>query len=148
MPLSKREVNVRFCFGEVGVDLELCVHAHGLEVELIMEASRSNNNPLVITSSLIYAWSFATVVSTILFFFPISWTSLSACLLQMISLVQPLSRSTLEYTLWYRENVRELHNFLWVLHQLLSLTDSNFPGFWVVVNREHRIVNRVRTPIQ
>ena len=132
-------MNERLCIGEVGVDLELCVHAHGPEVELIMEASRSNSNPLVITSSLIYAWSFATVVSTILFFFdPISWASLSTCLLQMISLVQPLSRSTLEYTLWYRENVRELHNFLWVLHQLLSLTDSNFPGFWVVVNREHR----------
>ena len=137
IPLSKREVNVRLCFGEVGVDLELCVHAHGPEVELLMEASRSNNNPLVITSSLIYAWSFATVVSTILFFFPISWTSLSACLLQMISLVQPISRSTLEYTLWYRENIMELPNFLWVLHLLLFLTDSNFPGFWVVVNREH-----------
>ena len=131
-------MNERLSTREVGVDLELCVHTHEPDVELIIEASCNNNNPLVITSSLNYAWSFATVVSTILFFFPISWTSLSACLLQMISLVQPLSRSTLEYTLWYRENVRELHNFLWVLHQLLFLTDSNFPGFWVVVNREHR----------
>ena len=91
MPLSKREVNVRLCFGEVGVDLELCVHAHGPEVELIMEASRSNNNPLVITSSLIYAWSFATVVSTILFFFdPIPRASLSLCLLWINTPVQPL----------------------------------------------------------
>ena len=68
MPLSKREANVRLCFGEVGVDLELCVHAHGPEVELIMEASCSNNNPLVITSSLTYAWSFATVVPTMIVF--------------------------------------------------------------------------------
>ena len=39
MPLLKQEVNVRCCFGEVGIDLELCVHAHGPDVELIMEAS-------------------------------------------------------------------------------------------------------------
>ena len=58
---------------EVGVDLEPCVHAHGPDVELIMEASCNNNNPLVISSSCIYVWSFATVVLTILFFFdPIS----------------------------------------------------------------------------
>ena len=34
-----REVNERICIGEVGVDLELCVHAHGHDVYLIMEAS-------------------------------------------------------------------------------------------------------------
>ena len=83
-------MNERLCVEQVGVDLEPCVHAHGHDVYLIMEASRSNNNPLVITSSLIYAWYFATVVSTILFFFPISWTSLSTCLLQSNTLVQPL----------------------------------------------------------
>ena len=33
MPLSKREVNERVCIGEVGVDLELCVHAHGHDVD-------------------------------------------------------------------------------------------------------------------
>ena len=56
--------------------LSLCVHAHGPDVELIMEASSNNNNPLVISSSYIYVWSLATVVPTILFFFdPISWTS-------------------------------------------------------------------------
>ena len=32
-----REVNERLCIGEVGVDLELCVHAHGHDVELIMK---------------------------------------------------------------------------------------------------------------
>ena len=49
--------------------LKLCVHAHGPDVELIMEASCYNNNPLVITSSVIYIWSFVTVVLIILFFF-------------------------------------------------------------------------------
>ena len=39
MPLSKQEVNERLCIKEVGVDLELCVHSHGPDVELIMEAS-------------------------------------------------------------------------------------------------------------
>ena len=43
MPLSKREVNGRLCIEEVGVDLELCVHAHGRDVYPIMEASCNNN---------------------------------------------------------------------------------------------------------
>ena len=34
-----REVNERLCIVEVGVDLELCVHAHGHDVDPIMEAS-------------------------------------------------------------------------------------------------------------
>ena len=36
---QKLEVNDRLCIGEVGVNLELSVHAHGPDVELIMEAS-------------------------------------------------------------------------------------------------------------
>ena len=47
MPLSKREVNVRLCFGEVGVDLELCVHAPGHDVDLITEASLKLITPWV-----------------------------------------------------------------------------------------------------
>ena len=54
------------CIEQVGVDLELCVHAHGPDAEFIMEASCSNNNPLVISSSCIYVWSFATVVPTMI----------------------------------------------------------------------------------
>ena len=46
----------------MGVDLELCVHAHGHDVDPILEASCDNNNPLVISSYGIYVWSFATVV--------------------------------------------------------------------------------------
>ena len=44
-------MNERLCIKEVGVDLELCVHAHGHDVYLIMEASLKNNYPLVISSS-------------------------------------------------------------------------------------------------
>ena len=44
-----REANGRLCIEEVGVDLELCVHAHEPDVELIREASCDNNNPLVIS---------------------------------------------------------------------------------------------------
>ena len=36
---EKQEVNGRLYIGEVGVDLELCVHAHGHDVDPIMEAS-------------------------------------------------------------------------------------------------------------
>ena len=32
-------MNERLCIGEVGVELEPCVHAHGHDVYLIMEAS-------------------------------------------------------------------------------------------------------------
>ena len=63
--LQKREVNEKLCIGEVGVDLELCVHAHGQDVDTIMEASCYNNIPLVINSSCIYIWSFATMVPTL-----------------------------------------------------------------------------------
>ena len=34
---KKREVNGRLCIGEVGVDLELCVHAHGHDVHLSLK---------------------------------------------------------------------------------------------------------------
>ena len=39
MLLSKGEVNGRLYIEEVGVDLELCVHAHGHDVDLIIKAS-------------------------------------------------------------------------------------------------------------
>ena len=54
------------CIEEGGVDLELCVHARGHDVDLIMEASCDNNNPLVISSSGNYVCSFATVVLTMI----------------------------------------------------------------------------------
>jgi hypothetical protein len=48
-----RAVNDRLCIGEVGVDLELCVHAHRHDVDLIMEASLKINCSLGISSSCI-----------------------------------------------------------------------------------------------
>ena len=36
-------MNEIICIKEVGVDLELCVHAHGHDVDPIMEASCINN---------------------------------------------------------------------------------------------------------
>ena len=47
---EKREVNGRLYIEEVGVDLELCVHAHGHDVYPIMEASCNNNYSLDIIS--------------------------------------------------------------------------------------------------
>ena len=46
MLLSKREVNGSLYIEEVGVDLELCVHAHGHDVDLFMEASLKINYSL------------------------------------------------------------------------------------------------------
>ena len=37
----------RICIGEVGVDLELCIHAHGHDVALIIKVSLKLIIPLV-----------------------------------------------------------------------------------------------------
>ena len=42
-----REVNERLCIEEVGVDLELCVHAHGHDVDRIIKDSLKLIIPLV-----------------------------------------------------------------------------------------------------
>ena len=52
-----REVNERIFIGEVGVDLELCVHAHGPDVHFLIEASFKINYSLDISSS--YIWDLA-----------------------------------------------------------------------------------------
>ena len=44
---EKREINGRLYIEEVGVDLELYVHAHGHDADLIMEASRKIVTPLL-----------------------------------------------------------------------------------------------------
>ena len=48
-----RAVNEWSCIGKVGVDLELCVNAHGHDVDLIMEASLIIKWSLGISSSCI-----------------------------------------------------------------------------------------------
>ena len=55
-----------FALEKLESTLNLCVHAHGPDVELIMEASCYNNNPPLINSSCIYIWTFATVVQTMI----------------------------------------------------------------------------------
>ena len=47
-------MNERLCIEEVGVDLELCVHAHRHDVDLIMEASLIIKWSLGISSSCIF----------------------------------------------------------------------------------------------
>ena len=47
----RREVNERLCIEEVGVDLELCVHAHGHDVDPTIEASCNNNYSVDIITS-------------------------------------------------------------------------------------------------
>ena len=51
-------MNERLCIAKVGVDLELCVHAHGHDVDLIMEAARKNNYSFGISSSYIQDLAF------------------------------------------------------------------------------------------
>ena len=129
------EVNGKLCIKEVGVDLELCVHAHGHDVELIMEASCINNNPLVISPSCIYNWSFATVVPTMI-------VLLDSILGQVKVLVffRSFHLSNLYFdlplgiTLSYLEIITEPHNFFWVLHQVLHSHELLFfLGFeWLV----------------
>ena len=53
IPLSKREVNGRLNIEEVGVNLEPCVHAHGHDVHLLIEASFKINYSIGISSSYI-----------------------------------------------------------------------------------------------
>ena len=54
----RREVNERLCIGEVGVDVELCVHAHGHDTHLLIEASFKINYSLDISSSYIWGMAF------------------------------------------------------------------------------------------
>ena len=96
--LWKWEVNETLCIGEVGVDLELCVHAHGPDVELIIKASCNNNYFLDMISS-----SICVLILLQSWFRPcsplntISRASLSTCLLQSNTPVQPLLWSVIEY---------------------------------------------------
>src|SRR3954464_15642405 len=76
--------------------LNLRVHAHGYDVELIMKASGNDNYPLGINSSCTYVWSLAIMVLTMIFSFDsISQTTWSTCPLQDNDPVQTLSCSTL-----------------------------------------------------
>ena len=62
----RREVNERLCIREVGVDLELCVHAHGHDVDPIMEASCNNNYFLDKYHLVSVNWPFGTMDLTMI----------------------------------------------------------------------------------
>ena len=88
---EKRELNGRLYIEEVGVDLELCVHAHGHDVDPIMEASCNNSYFLDIISFGISGLILCNRGSDhMLFSDSISRASLSTCLLWINTPVQPL----------------------------------------------------------
>ena len=98
MPLSKREVNGRLYIEEVGVDLELCVHAHGPDVHLLIEASFKINYSLdkmfilYLGYGLLQSWFRpCSPVNTIFD------ASVSTCLMWINTSVQPLLWSVFEY---------------------------------------------------
>ena len=97
----------------MGVDLEPCVHAHGPDVELNMEASCYNNSPLAISSSRIHVWSFAIVVPTILFLFdPFIGQVKVLVFFRSFHLFNLYIDILSGIILWYLENITELHKFL------------------------------------
>ena len=103
-------MNDRLYIEEVGVDLEPCVHAHGHDVDLIMEAYLIIKCSLGISSTYIWDLAFCNRGSDHMFFLdPISWASLSTCPLQSSTPVQPLRWSVVEYYPWYLEDIMPLH---------------------------------------
>ena len=113
--LWKRKVNERVCIGKVGVDLELCVHAHGHDVDPIIEASCNNNCSLDMISSGICVLILCNRGSDHIF-------SLIPFLKQVKALVfcWPIHLCNLYFdlpssiALRYLENIKALCCFLWV----------------------------------
>ena len=84
-------MNGRLYIQEVGVDLELCVHAHGHDVDPTIEASCNNNSFVDIISSGICELILCNRGSDHMFFLdPISRANLSTCILWINTPVQPL----------------------------------------------------------
>ena len=134
------EVNERLCIGEVGVDLELCVHAHGHDVDLIMEASLIIKCSLGISSSCIFKLILCNRGSDHIFSlipFPGQVKILVFCRsFNLSNLYFDLPSSI---TPWYLEIIMELHNFLWVLHQVLpSHWFQFFTGSELLYTQRHR----------
>ena len=137
----KWEVNERLCIKEVGVDLELCVPAHENDVDLIIGASSKNNYPLGIISSYIWDLMFCNrgpghiVLLWSRFSDKLNYLSFAhhftcqASILLYLRVLPP----------WYLEIIMELHNFLWVLHQVLpSHWFQFFTGSELLNTQRHR----------
>ena len=106
------EVNGRLYIEEVGVDLELCVHAHGRDVDPIMEASCNNNYFLDKYHLVSVNWSFATVVPTMIV---LLWFYFSDKLKYLPSANQYTCPTSILIYLrvlppsWYLEDINPLH---------------------------------------
>ena len=108
-----REVNERLCIEEVGVDLELCVHAHGRDVDLLIVASFKFNYSLGISHLIYGIWTFAIMVLTMF-----SFKYHFSCKFKHLSSAEQYPRPTSTLVCrrvlltWYLENAKELLNFL------------------------------------
>ena len=116
---------------EAGVDLELCVHAHGQDVDLLIEASFKINYSLGISSSYIWDLAFAIMVRTMFSFKYHFSYKLSTCLLQSNTPVQPLLWFVVEY---YPPGISRLSwnciTFYEFFIKCYLPTDSNFSRAW------------------
>ena len=129
-------MNERLCIGELGVDLELCVHAHGHDVDPVIEASCNNNYLLDMKSSGIYVLVICSRGPDHIFF-----------LIQFLGQVKVLAfcRSIRLPDLYFdlpRVLTSDISRTVLLpasLHLLLLLTYLRFPpGSELLVTREHR----------
>ena len=125
--LRKWEVNGRLYIKEVGVDLELCVHAHGHDVYPIMEASCNNNYSLDIISfgicELILCNRGSDHILSLIPFLGLVKALVFCRSMHPCNLYYVLPSSI---TPWYLDKITEPYYFFWVLLQVLFLTDFNF----------------------
>ena len=147
--LKNQKVNGRLYIEEVGVNLGLCVHAHGHDVYPIIEASCNNNYSLDIIPFGIYELSLCKRGSNHIFsLIPFLWLVKALVFCSSIHLCNLYYVLLSSITPWYLDKIIEPYYFLWVL-QVLFLTDFNFSlGSELLDTQGHRIVNRVRTLIQ
>ena len=105
--------NERLCIGEVGVDLGHCVHAHGNDVDPIMEASCNNNYFLDIISSGICELILCNPGSDHIFsLIPFLRQDKELVFCRSIHLYNPYFDLLSSITLRYLENNKELCCFL------------------------------------
>ena len=113
-------MNGRLCIEEVGVDLELSVHAHGPDVELIKEASCKTFNQLDNSSGVFE-------LDPLQLWFRPYWYSLIPFLGQVKVLVfcRSIHLSTLYSTLpsgitpWYLKDINPLHFILGISDEVI-----------------------------
>ena len=135
-------MNERLSIGEVGVDLELWVHAHGNDVDLIMEASRNNNYFLGIIWSCTCDFGLCNRGSNQDFLLWSPFSDKLKCLPSAIQYTYPNSNMVYLRVLPLVPREYQITELLPMnIHLVLLLTDFRFsPGFWVI--------SHSRTPIR